>query len=323
MHLAILIPAFNEAATIEQLIAQIPERPAGISRVSILVIDDGSSDDTGRRAEAAGATVISHGRNLGLASTFRTAVQAALATRADAAVTMDADLQFYPEDIHALLEPVVAGRADFVAGDRFAGGNKPVSMPAAKYHGNRAMTFAVNRITGGRFSDVSSGYRAYSHEALLHLNVQSSFTYTQETFIELAAKGLRIEQVPVRVEYYPERRSYISGNLLRYGVRTLFTIIRAARDYAPFTVFGIAALVFAIPGLLLGIFVGAHYVLYGSFTPYIFVAFASVYLFSLGLALFVIGLAADMLRGLRTNQERLLYFQKRQFFDGGHQREES
>jgi len=190
-------------------------------------------------------------------------------------------------------------------------------MPRAKYWGNRAMTFAVNRVTGARFHDVSCGYRAYSREALLNLNVQSSFTYTQETFIELAAKGLRIEQVSVRVHYFPGRRSYISGNLWRYGLRTILTIIRTARDYAPFWIFGTTSIVSLVPAVALGVFVIGHYIIYGAFTPYVFVAFASVYLFTLSVGLFVIALAADMLRGLRSNQERILYFQKRERFLSG------
>ncbi len=260
--------------------------------------------------------MVQHGRNLGLAAAFRSAVQKALELDIDAAVTMDADLQFYPQDIPKLLEPILSGRADFVAGNRFANDQRPPNMPAAKYHGNRIMTFVVNQVTASRFCDVSSGFRAYSKEALLNLNIQSSFTYTQETFIELAAKGLRIEQVPIRVTYYPQRRSYISSNLLRYGVRTFLTIARTARDYAPLSVFGTGAVLFALPGIAFGFFVIFHYLTTGAFTPYVFVAFTAIYLFTLGLGLFFLGLAADMLRGLRNNQERLLYFSKRFHFGG-------
>jgi len=314
MHLAIFIPAYNEGDTVASAVEALPDTLAGVRTVTRIVIDDGSSDDTAALAERAGATVVRHGRNLGLASAFRSGIRAALELGADIAVSMDADLQFSPDDIPALIEPILAGRAEFVAGDRFPDGWRPQNMPATKYHGNRLMTGLVNRITGHRFSDVSSGYRAYSREALLHLNIQSSFTYTQESFIELCTKGLRIEQVPVDVTYHPQRRSAISGNLLHYAARTFLTIGRTVRDYTPFAVFGGVAGILAIPGILIGLFVVGHYVVTGSFSPYIFLAFTAIYLFTAGLALLVLALVADMLRGLRANQERLLYFEKRRLY---------
>jgi heme exporter protein D len=178
------------------------------------------------------------------------------------------------------------------------------------------MTRLVNAITHSSFGDVSCGFRAYSYEALLHMNIHSAFTYTQETFIELAAKGIAIEQVPISVRYFGDRESYISGNLLRYGARTLMTIARTARDYAPFMIFGSAAFVSLFPGLLAALFVLGHFVATGSFSPYIFVAFAAAYLTTFGVALFILALASDMLRGIRNNQEKLLYFEKAAFYRG-------
>lgn len=308
--LVVFIPAFNEDRSIAATISAVPRSLPGIDKVSIVVVDDGSTDDTANAATAAGATVISHGRNLGLADAFRTGIRACLQLHATLAVSIDADLQFDPEDIRHLVVPVLNDEADFVVGDRFSDSGRPAHMPAVKYVGNKLMTWAVNRLARTDFSDVSSGYRVYSREALLHLNVQSSFTYTQESFIELAAKGLRIQQLPVRIRYFEDRKSRISSNLVRYGLRTGLTILRTTRDYAPFNVFGTLALMFAIPGFLSGIFVLAHYLTYGSFSPYIFLAFSAAYLVSVALALLVLALVADMLRGVRTNQERLLYFAK-------------
>lgn len=309
-HLAIVIPAYNEADTIGELIRRVPPVIDAIAKITILVIDDGSSDDTARVAREAGATVISHRRNMGLASTFRTSIRSCLESGATLAVSVDADLQFDPGDIPKLIEPVLRGEADFVAADRFSQGGRPAGMPRIKYYGNLLMTRVVSVITGEQFSDVSSGYRAYSRESLLHLNVQSSFTYTQESFIELAAKGFAIAQVPVSVRYYSERESRIVSSVTRYAVRTFLTIARTTRDYAPLTIFGWLATIITVPGILLGLFVLGHYLSTGSFSPYIFLAFASVYLFTCGMALFILGLVADMLRGTRINQERLLYFSK-------------
>jgi glycosyltransferase involved in cell wall biosynthesis len=315
LTLLVAIPAFNEADTIGEVVERVREiRIPEAGTPIVVVIDDGSTDATREHASAAGAEVVSHGHNLGIAEAFRTAVRVCLEHGADIAVTMDADLQFAASDIPALVQPILDDRADFVAGDRFHEGRRPENMPLVKYRGNLAMTRVVNWVTRSRFRDVSSGYRAYSREALLNLNVQSSFTYTQESFIELAAKGLRIEQIPVDVKYYAGRRSRVSARIAHYTLRTLLTIMRTVRDYAPLTVFGTVAAVALIPGLLLALFVAAHYVATGSFSPYIFVAFAAAYLLMAGFGVLVVGLMADMLRGIRANQERLLYYSKRAEF---------
>lgn len=308
--LVVFIPALNEADTIASVIEAVPDNIPGIDKTIVAVIDDGSSDETARIAADAGAVVISHGRNLGLADAFRTGIRTCLELNATIAVSIDADLQFDPAEIRNLVAPVLGNEADFVVGDRFTGSGRPRNMPLIKYFGNSLMTRAVNFLSQGRFSDVSSGYRAYSREALLNLNVQSSFTYTQESFIELAAKGLQIKQVPVTVKYYEDRNSRISANVLKYGIRTLMTIARTTRDYAPFSIFGTVAFIFIIPGFIAGLFVLLHYILNGTFSPYIFVAFTAAYLMTLGFGLLVLALVADMLRGIRANQERLLYYAK-------------
>lgn len=310
MRLVILIPAFNEAETIPELLHALPRTIEGIDEILAVVIDDGSTDGTGQLAAAAGARVIRHSHNLGIADVFRTAIRTCLELDADFAVSIDADLQFSPDEIPNLIEPILAGTAELVVGDRFSGKARPAEMPRIKYYGNRLMTGLVNLITNGQFTDVSSGYRAYSREALLNLNIQSSFTYTQESFIELAAKGFAIAQVPVTVKYYADRRSRVVSSIVRYALRTFLTIARTTRDYAPLIIFGWFSLIIIAPGFVLGLFVLAHYILSGTFSPYIFVAFTSAYLMTIGFGLLVLALVADMLRGIRANQERLLYYAK-------------
>jgi len=315
MKLAILIPAFNEAETIPDLLDSLPRCVEGIDEIVAVVIDDGSTDATAHVAACRGADVVQHARNQGVADAFRSAIRRALELQADVAVSIDADLQFSPEEIPNLIAPVLSGDADLVVGNRFHTDHRPKHMDGVKYHGNRLMTRLVNTITGQQFSDVSSGYRAYSREALLNLNVQSSFTYTQESFIELAAKGLAIQQIPVTVRYYPGRRSRVVTSVARYAIRTFLTIARTTRDYAPLSIFGWLSVVVLVPGIILALFVLGHFLWFGSFSPYIFVALASVYLCTCGAALFILGLVADMLRGTRANQERLLYFAKVQHYD--------
>lgn len=317
MHLLVIIPALNEAGAIKRVITAIPAM-TGWDRVSTMVIDDGSTDDTGARACAAGAEVLRHESPRGIAQGFREAVQIALERGVDALVMIDGDGQFDPGDIPRLLAPIVAGEYDFVAADRFSGTEgRPPDMPAAKYIGNRMMNRLIRWITGSEASDVSSGFRAYSRDALLHLNIHSSFTYTQEVFLDLATKRMRIRQVPVAVRYDPERRSRVVKGITRYAVRSASTILRTVRDNRPFFVFGLPAAILCLCGLALGIVPVVHFIRAGSFSPYIFLALTGAYLFTLGVILAIVALASDMLRPIRKNQEMLLYLSKRALYGPG------
>lgn len=315
MHLLVTIPALDEAHSIEDVVRTVPNPIAGFARVHVVVFDDGSTDETCTRAKAAGAEVIRHETPRGVAQTFRESVELALERDADVLVTIDGDGQFDPGDIPAMVEPIVQGTADFVAADRFSGvTGRPPDMPVAKYVGNRLMNALIRRITGMDATDVSSGFRAYSREALYRLNVHSSFTYTQETFLDLATKGVCLRQVPVPVRYYPERRSRVVTSIGRYAIRSLGTIFRTVRDNRPFFVFGLPAFVLCAVGAGIGVLPVAHYILHGSFSPYIFLALTGAYLFTLGLILAIIALTSDMLRPIRKNQEALLYFAKRELY---------
>ncbi len=161
------------------------------------------------------------------------------------------------------------------------------------------------------YPDVACGFRAYSKEALLRLNLIGKFTYTQETFIDLALKDLRIKMVPVHVNYYPERKSRISYSILRYMVNTLKIILRSYRDYKPMRFFSTLGSIPFIIGVICCLFVGIHFILTSTFTPYKFVGFIGIYLVTLGLLLWIVGLFADMFVRLRSTQEQILYFEKR------------
>lgn len=172
------------------------------------------------------------------------------------------------------------------------------------------MNSIIRRITGKPVTDASSGFRAYSREALLQLNLHGSFTYTQETFLDLATKDIVIEQIPVSVTYYENRQSRMTKNIGKYAIRSIATILRTVRDHRPLLIFGTPALLFCILGALAGGFTLYHFLKTGSFSPYIFVAFSGAYLFTLGLVMGVIGVASDMLRPVRRNQEEMLYLLK-------------
>jgi len=203
MKLCILIPAFNEEQTIADVIGRIPNSIENVDDIFILVVDDGSSDRTVELAKSAGAVVISHSHNKGVGGAFATGLNTALELGADIMVNIDADGQFSPDEIPFLIAPIIANEADFVAGNRFTTQNgklvKPPKMSALKFWGNKQMSRLISMLSGQHFDDVSCGFRAYSKEAMMQLNLTGKFTYTQETFLDLANKELVIKSVPVHV----------------------------------------------------------------------------------------------------------------------------
>lgn len=319
MKLIILIPALNEAASIMTVVKSMPKQIEGVDQIEILVIDDGSKDDTAELVRSAGATVISHPFNQGVGKAFNTGLAAALEMGADVMVNIDADGQFSPEDIPLLIAPIVEGKADFVSGDRFRSTDgklvRPDYMSKIKFWGNQRMSDLVGFVTGKRYDDVSCGFRAYSKEALMRLNLTGKFTYTQESFLDLANKGMGIKTIPVDVTYFPDRKSRVAGSILKYMFQTAKIIFRAYRDYNPLKFFGLLGLIPLIISLITGVFVLIHYFTTGAFSPYIFVAFAAVYLFTLGILLWVVGILADMFVRIRLNQEQLLYAEKKRRYD--------
>jgi glycosyltransferase involved in cell wall biosynthesis len=318
MKLVILIPSYNEEDTIGKVLSNIPQSIAGTDEIVTLVIDDGSQDNTAKIAKEAGARVVSHIQNRGVGIAFQTGLITALELGADIMINIDADGQFSPSEIPRLIEPIISKKADFVSGDRFVdlNGNltKPVDMSSIKYWGNILMARLISLLSQDVYHDVSCGFRAYSREALLWLNLSGKFTYTQESFLDFAFKGLNIETIPVNVKYYEGRQSRVAGNLWAYMVKTLKIIIRAYRDYNPIRFFGWLGTVPFMIGLGCGIFMLIHFIKTTDFSPYKFIGFAGIYLGSLGILLWIVGLLADMFMRIRANQEQLLYFEKRRHY---------
>jgi glycosyltransferase involved in cell wall biosynthesis len=319
MKLAVLIPAFNEEDSLASVIRAIPQAISGISSIDVVVIDDGSTDGTAAVARQAGAQVVAHAQNQGVGAAFQSGLRKALELGADLTVNIDADGQFSPLEIPKLIQPILRDEADFVTADRFITDSgqmrKPENMPVIKYWGNKRVSRLISLIAKENFSDVSCGFRAYSRTALLQLNLIGRFTYTQESFLDLATKGLRIASVPVDVKYFPGRKSRVAGNLLLYGWRISGTIFRTFRDHQPIRFFGMLGAVFFVLGMLLNAFVMWHFFSVGSFTPYKSVALGGIYLNSLGIIIWIVGLVADMLDRIRSNQEKILYMLKRQNYD--------
>jgi glycosyltransferase involved in cell wall biosynthesis len=311
MKLVVALPALNEEATIYDVIERIPKKIEGVEEIRVLVIDDGSTDQSVKEAERAGATVVKHWTNQGVGAAFQTGVQWAIVNGLDIYCSIDSDGQFDPNDIPHLISPIVSERADFTTASRFKNPKLKPDMTRVKYFGNQVMSYLVSKLCQKRFYDVSCGMRAYSRKALLTLNLVGTFTYTQEVFLNLVFKKLRIEEVPIRVRGIREfGRSRVASNLFQYGFQTLKIIFRVYRDFRPLTMFSVIAGLLMVPGVTLGIFLISHYYQTGEFSPYKWMGFASMGLGVLGVISLHMGFIGDMLVRHRLYLEELLYYER-------------
>jgi glycosyltransferase involved in cell wall biosynthesis len=313
MKLVVFSICLNEAKTIGELLDRIPKQIEGIDEIVKMVVDDGSKDDTAKIAKEHGAIVHSNAEQKRLAHSFQFAVNKALELGADIAVNIDGDLQFKPEEIPNLVNPILEGKADFVAGTRFTG-TRPDDMSLGKYYGNKLGAYIVGRLARKNFQDVTCGFRAYNREAMLSMNINSKYTYTQESFQLMANKKLDIVQVPISIKYYEGRKSRVVLGIMNFIKISAFNILRAFRDFAPLKFFGIMGLLPFLLGVFCLIFLGAHWLNTGDFSPYKFVGFTGIYLVSLGLLVALFAVLSDMLGRMLNNQEKILYFEKKNYY---------
>lgn len=306
----------NEEATIGDVVDRIPSEIDGIDEISVLVISDGSTDATAEIARASGATVIEGRHQRRLAHRFSQAIEWCLAENADVAVNIDGDLQFDPADVPLFVAPIISGEADFVAADRFtdpATGERrrPENMPVGKYYANLLGTRIVGSLSGEQFADVTCGFRGYNRESMLSLNINSKYTYTQESFQLLAHNQLDIKSLPVTVTYYEGRKSRVVTSFWQFLSNSALNILRAFRDFAPLRFFFWLGLIPFLLGAGSAGFVAVHWLQTGRTSPYTSLGILGAYLFSLGLIIFVVGLLADMLGRSTRNQEKILRELKR------------
>ena len=310
--LVVVIPALNEAKTIGSVIDRIPRIIDGISDVRVVVVNDGSTDTTARIAQEKNAFVIQHITPMGVGYAFQQGLQKALEFGADYIVNIDADGQFSPEDIPALLSPLMKGDTEFVTATRFAREDFMPKMPAIKVWGNKWMVRIINTITSKKFTDVSCGFRAYTREAALRLTLFGRFTYTQESFIDLAFKGISMTEVPLKVRGEREHgKSRVASNLWRYGIKSATIIFRAARDYKPFYFIGMPGIILLFLGIFSGVFILWHFIATGQTSPYRSLVTASGVCMIIGFLLIFISFLADMTHRNRVLIEEALYLARK------------
>ena len=318
MKLVVTIPALNEEKTIATVVEGVPKKILGIDEIEVIVVNDGSTDRTADEAASAGALVVNLHNRPGLGKVFGTGFERAMRRGADIIVNIDGDGQFDPGDIDKLVQPIIEDEADFVTCSRFADPELRPTMPKVKYWGNKVVTSIINWVCGGTcFTDVSCGFRAFNREAAYRLTLFGRFTYTQETFIDLFSKGLRMAEVPLRVRGVREHgKSRIANSILKYATNSLPIILRAMRDIQPLKFFGGIAGVLFVPGFLIGAFVAGWYIVKGKTTPFSNLIPISGVLITLAFLLFVLALLADMLGRHRKISEELLYLARRKMYAG-------
>ena len=309
MKLVIYLPVLNEEENIKNVIASLPGTLDQIDSIQILVIDDGSTDGSVLLAQSLGVDVVVHRRNRGVGAVFQSAVQFALENNADILVGIDADGQFDPAEIPDLIKPILANQADMVMGTRFLQG-MPLQMPRLKYWGNKLITGVISFIGGQKFQDVSCGFRAYGREALMRLNLFSDFTYTHEAILSLIFQGLKVVECPIKVKYFPERKSRVAGSIIKYAIQTSKIILRVFLDYKPIYAFGSVGMAFITVGVAFILFLFGHYAHTQNFSPYKYTGLIGFGFFIFGMLMLIIALLADILNRLRINQDEILYLMK-------------
>ncbi len=317
MKLVVIIPALNEAKTIAQVVRGVPRNIDRITETEVIVLNDGSTDRTVVEAESAGALVVTLKGGGGLGTVFRTGIERAMRRGADIIVNIDGDGQFDPADIRLLIQPLLKDEADFVTCSRFADPALRPTMPKVKYYGNLAVTGMINWVCGGtHFTDVSCGFRAFTRESAYRMTLFGRFTYTQECFIDLFSKGVRIAEVPLKVRGVREfGKSRIAGSVWKYAVNSLPIIVRAMRDIQPLKFFGGIAMLLFLLGAAMEGFVGSWYLFHSHKTsPFTSLITIGGVLVTLGFLLGVLALLADMLGRHRRISEELLYLARRRIY---------
>jgi len=316
-RLFVQICALNEEETIGQVIRSIPRTIPSLQSVSVIVVDDGSTDHTVEEAIGAGADyIVRHVGNKGLARSFQDGLDACLEHGADIIVNIDADGQYRGEDIPILIEPILHGRADVVIGDRQVGSLEHFSP--AKRLLQRLGSWIVRQASGVSIPDAVSGFRAYSREAALRIFVTSRFSYTVQTLIQSGKLGLVVASVPITARYTP-RPSRLHRGMLHFIGQQALILLRTYVAYEPIKMFGALAAPFLLIGTILLIrlllrFAEQGWQLPGNVQSLV----AGSVSLAIGLLLLITGIIADRVCENRRLLEEILYRVRRQAASGTH-----
>ncbi len=306
MKLIIQIPCYNEAETLPVTLSHLPKHIDGIDIIEVLVIDDGSVDETARVAREHGVQhIVQHTTNKGLAAAFRTGLDTALGRGADIIVNTDADNQYPGESIPALVAPLLRQDADIVIGDRQT--DTIPHFSSWKKRLQKAGSWVVRVVSGTEVPDAPSGFRAMTREAALRTTILTDYSYTLETIIQAGKKNLFITSIPIKTN--PDlRESRLLKSNFDYVLRSARTILKLFLLYEPLRSF----LYLSLPFFLVGSGLWVRYLILliagntarGSNIQSVVVGSVAIIT---GVVLVAIGLLGDVLASNRQLNEENLY----------------
>lgn len=304
MKLIIQIPCYNEEETLHIALNDLPKHIDGIDEIEYLIINDGSKDKTVEVAKKWGVNyVVNFKRNKGLAYGFMAGLDACLRNGADIIVNTDADNQYVAEDIEKLVRPILEGRTDIVVGERPIDETEHFSPLKKKLQ--HLGSWVVRVASKTDIPDAPSGFRAYSREAALRLNVINEYTYTLETIVQAGRSKIAMTSVPIRTN--PElRKSRLFNSMFGYIKKSMVTILRAFMMYKPMKFFSVIGGVL----FLLGAALGVRFLIYffgGDGDGHVQSLILCSTLMLLGFQTMIVGLQADLIASNRKLLEDVQY----------------
>ncbi len=313
MKLIIQIPCYNESETLEIALNDLPKHIDGIDEIEYLIINDGSKDNTVEVARNWGVHyIVNFRRNKGLAKGFMAGLDACLRNGADIIVNTDADNQYVADDIEKLVRPIIEGKTDIVIGERPI--DETAHFSPLKKKLQHFGSWVVRKASKSDIPDAPSGFRAYSRDAAMRLNVTNEYTYTLETIVQAGRNKIAQTSVPIRTngELRPSR---LFNSMMGYVKKSMLTILRAFMTYKPLRFFTILAIIPFLIGLALGI----RFIVFmcmGAGSGHVqSLIFASM-LMMMGFITYMIGLVSDLIAVNRKILEDVQYHVRKLDYDG-------
>ena len=312
MKLIIQIPCYNEAETLEVALNDLPRKLDGVDEIEYLIINDGSNDNTVEVAKRWGVHhVVNFKQNKGLAKGFVAGLDGCLRCGADIIVNTDADNQYCGDDIAALIQPILDGEADMVIGERPIDDTEHFSYLKKKLQ--HFGSWVVRKASHTDIPDAPSGFRAFSREAAMRMNVVNDYTYTLETIVQAGREKIAITSVPIHTnaELRPSR---LFKSIWGYVKKSILTILRAFMMYKPLMCFTLLA----IPSTVIGLSIGVRFLIYlanGAGSGHIQSLILACTLIIIGFLTFMIGLVADVIAANRKILQDVQYHVKRMEYE--------